>query len=263
MANDGDLVTVYETDLRERIALVEYALKDAGIRYIATNEMVSVVYPVDGMAVVGFQVSADDADRARAVIAALPFRRATPPGPSGEPAEVEPQADEPETPEAVAWLRLRLSVGRAEAVQRLEDALARSIHMVEGRATADGFVLRSSDSPVFGCACRGSITDRPGGSELICDLGSAMLQNVGVLAVVAATAFYMVHALAVAVSDTVAGGAEGLVLLLTTGVWTVGLVAAVWGALRRRRQGERLRDFLFEALGDVAPGGRAWAAGAV
>ncbi len=73
MADEEEFVTIYETDLQPRVVIIKMALRDAGIRFIAVNDVVSSVLPVDGMAVIGFQVLARDAPRAREVVRALGF----------------------------------------------------------------------------------------------------------------------------------------------------------------------------------------------
>jgi hypothetical protein len=72
MADDAGLVPVYEASQRERIALAEYAFREAGIPYSLVNETVSIIYPgVDGMAIVRFEVLKEDVERARAVVKRL------------------------------------------------------------------------------------------------------------------------------------------------------------------------------------------------
>jgi hypothetical protein len=68
MAADDDLVIVYETDWRPHIAMVRLTLQQADIPFTAINDVVSGIYPIDGMAVVRFQVLARDAARARQAI---------------------------------------------------------------------------------------------------------------------------------------------------------------------------------------------------
>jgi hypothetical protein len=70
---DDELVTVYETVMREQAAIVRLALEEAGIRFVTANDVVSHFYPVDGMAKLAFQVLARDADAAREVIGGLRF----------------------------------------------------------------------------------------------------------------------------------------------------------------------------------------------
>ncbi len=71
MADDEELVTVYETDRQVDVAIVKIALQDADIRFVAVNDVISTVYPIDGMAVVGFQVLRRDAERARDTLTRL------------------------------------------------------------------------------------------------------------------------------------------------------------------------------------------------
>lgn len=58
------LITIYETPNHARAAIVKMALSDHDIPYSVLNDMMSTIYPVDGMAVIGIQVRACDADRA-------------------------------------------------------------------------------------------------------------------------------------------------------------------------------------------------------
>ena len=71
MSESDDFVTVYETDAQMQVAMVKMALEGADIPFVCVNEIISTVLPIDGMAVVGFQVLAQDAERAREVIADL------------------------------------------------------------------------------------------------------------------------------------------------------------------------------------------------
>ena len=71
---DEPLVTVYATDMQSRVAVLRMALEDAEIPFLAKNAEVSTFFPVDGMAVVDFQVRERDAERARAVIQELGLR---------------------------------------------------------------------------------------------------------------------------------------------------------------------------------------------
>ena len=71
MARDDDLVTVYESDFISRVAVVKMALREADIRFICANDIVSSIYPADGMAVVRFQVFRRDVRRAEEAIRRL------------------------------------------------------------------------------------------------------------------------------------------------------------------------------------------------
>ncbi|GAH36330.1 unnamed protein product [marine sediment metagenome] len=64
MSEDEELITVYSTDQPVQVALAKMRLDGEGIDYIAVNDIISAVYPVDGMAVVRFQVRRSDAERA-------------------------------------------------------------------------------------------------------------------------------------------------------------------------------------------------------
>ena len=68
MARDDRLVTIYPTYDQVQAALIKMWLDSAGIPHIAVNRVISSVYPVDGMARVGFQVRAGDVDRAKEVL---------------------------------------------------------------------------------------------------------------------------------------------------------------------------------------------------
>ncbi|MFO8007142.1 MAG: DUF2007 domain-containing protein [Candidatus Brocadiia bacterium] len=67
-ADPDSLVTVYETRSRPRAAIVQIAFADHDIPFSILNDMMSTIYPVDGMAVIGIQVRARDAERAAAVL---------------------------------------------------------------------------------------------------------------------------------------------------------------------------------------------------
>ena len=72
MERDGEeLVAAYETDRHGTVAVVKMALRDADVPFIAVNDVVSGFCPVDGMAIVSFQVCRDDLERARAVLVKL------------------------------------------------------------------------------------------------------------------------------------------------------------------------------------------------
>jgi len=71
MPKDDDLVTAYETDLASRVAVVKMALREADIPFMCANDVVSTIYPVDGMAVVRFQVFRRDAERAERALVRL------------------------------------------------------------------------------------------------------------------------------------------------------------------------------------------------
>jgi len=71
MPEDDDLVTAYETDLASRVAVVKMALREADIPFMCANDVVSTIYPVDGMAVVRFQVFRRDAERAERALVRL------------------------------------------------------------------------------------------------------------------------------------------------------------------------------------------------
>ncbi|MHC5035067.1 MAG: hypothetical protein ACYTFZ_08530 [Planctomycetota bacterium] len=71
MTEDEEVVTVYATDIQSRVAVIKMALDDAGIPYAAVNDAVSAVLPVDGMAVVSFEVLQSDAARAHEVLEQL------------------------------------------------------------------------------------------------------------------------------------------------------------------------------------------------
>ncbi|MHC4480580.1 MAG: putative signal transducing protein [Planctomycetota bacterium] len=73
MGQGEDLVTVYETDLPGRVAVIKMALAEAGIRYIAEGDILSAIYPTDGMAVVRFQVCRRDEAAALDVLRRIGF----------------------------------------------------------------------------------------------------------------------------------------------------------------------------------------------
>jgi len=71
MAEDDRTVIVYETDNQGIVAVIKMALTGADIPFTAVNEVVSTIYPVDGMAVVSFEVLERDAPRARQTLTRL------------------------------------------------------------------------------------------------------------------------------------------------------------------------------------------------
>ena len=72
MAIEDDApVTVYETTKQHEVAVIRMALDDADIPFASPNETVSTIFPVDGMAIVSFQVMPQDAERAREAIREL------------------------------------------------------------------------------------------------------------------------------------------------------------------------------------------------
>jgi hypothetical protein len=71
VTEDEGTVTVYATDIQSLVAVIKMALDDAGISYIAVNDVVSAVLPVDGMAVVSFEVLQSDAVRAHEILEQL------------------------------------------------------------------------------------------------------------------------------------------------------------------------------------------------
>lgn len=73
MKDEEALVTICETDSQSRVAVVKMALGEAEIPFIAVNDIVSTTYPIDGMAIVSFQVRQEDAEEARAVLDRLGF----------------------------------------------------------------------------------------------------------------------------------------------------------------------------------------------
>jgi len=64
MADDDALVTIYSTDRQAEIPLVKAWLDAEGIPYVTANEAISVIYPVDGMALVRLSVRRRDALKA-------------------------------------------------------------------------------------------------------------------------------------------------------------------------------------------------------
>ena len=72
--HDDDLVTVYSTDNQVEVAFIKTQLDSAEIRYIAANDVISLVYPVDGMAIVRFQVLRKDAAEAAEVLLTHGFK---------------------------------------------------------------------------------------------------------------------------------------------------------------------------------------------
>lgn len=68
---DQAVVTVYETESLLEIGMVKSAFGEADIPFMAINDIVSSVYPVDGMAIVKFQVLGRDVPRARQVLSDL------------------------------------------------------------------------------------------------------------------------------------------------------------------------------------------------
>ena len=73
MPETDEFVTVYETDLQPRVAMVKMALRGADIPFLCVNDVISTVLPIDGMGVVGFRVLERDAERARQVLDDLGF----------------------------------------------------------------------------------------------------------------------------------------------------------------------------------------------
>ncbi|NLW50256.1 MAG: DUF2007 domain-containing protein [Candidatus Brocadiaceae bacterium] len=73
MPQDEELVTVYETDMQGRVAVLKMALQNEGIPFLCDNEVLSGVLPIDGMAVVSFQVRPCDVERAGRVLDELGF----------------------------------------------------------------------------------------------------------------------------------------------------------------------------------------------
>jgi len=73
MAEQERIVTVYETELIEKVAMLRMALDDAAIPYMTANDVVSTILPTDGMAVIRFQVLEGDVERAQEVLRELGF----------------------------------------------------------------------------------------------------------------------------------------------------------------------------------------------
>jgi len=71
MNDEEPVVTVFETTMQSQVAVVRMAFEDAGIPFSAVNETVSTIFPVDGMAIVHFQVLKSDVARAREVVSEL------------------------------------------------------------------------------------------------------------------------------------------------------------------------------------------------
>jgi len=67
------VVTLYETDLIEKVAILRMALDNAGIPHITANDVVSSVLPTNGMVMIRFQVLEGDAERAHGVLRELGF----------------------------------------------------------------------------------------------------------------------------------------------------------------------------------------------
>lgn len=72
-AEEDRVVTVYETERIEKVAMLRMALDDAGIPYITANDVVSAVLPFNGMVMVRFQVLEEDLERAYEVLRELGF----------------------------------------------------------------------------------------------------------------------------------------------------------------------------------------------
>ncbi len=72
-APDQRIVTIYETERIEKVAMLRMAFEDAGIPYMTANDVVSTVYPTDGMAMIRFQILEVDVERAQEVLRALGF----------------------------------------------------------------------------------------------------------------------------------------------------------------------------------------------
>ncbi len=70
---DQRIITVYETERIEKVAMLRMALENAGIPYITANDVVSTIYPTDGMAMIRFQVLEGDAERAQEILRELGF----------------------------------------------------------------------------------------------------------------------------------------------------------------------------------------------
>jgi len=68
VASEGEPITVYSTDRPVEVAMIKLALNSAGIEYVAVNDVISAVLPVDGMAVVKFQVRREDVECALEVL---------------------------------------------------------------------------------------------------------------------------------------------------------------------------------------------------
>ena len=68
MDDPDALVVVYETRQLLDAAMLRGALQDEDIPFTVDNEVMSSVYPVDGMAVMRFRVRAVDAERAREIV---------------------------------------------------------------------------------------------------------------------------------------------------------------------------------------------------
>jgi hypothetical protein len=73
MAETDGFVTIYETDMQARVAMVKMALQNADIPFMCVNDVVSSVLPIDGMGIVGFRVPEQDAERARQILDDLGF----------------------------------------------------------------------------------------------------------------------------------------------------------------------------------------------
>ena len=64
MSDDDDLVLLYTTNRQGEVVVIKAWLDDEGIPYATDNEVMSVIYPVDGMAMVKFWVRRRDARKA-------------------------------------------------------------------------------------------------------------------------------------------------------------------------------------------------------
>ena len=71
MAGEEDLVTVCSTADAGEVALIKMRLDGAEIPYIAVNDVISTICPIDGMALVKFQVFRRDEEEARELLQAF------------------------------------------------------------------------------------------------------------------------------------------------------------------------------------------------
>jgi DNA primase len=73
MPDSDEFVTVFESDSQAQVMIVKMALWEADVPFMCSNDVISTVLPIDGMAVVSFRVLERDAARARQVLDDLGF----------------------------------------------------------------------------------------------------------------------------------------------------------------------------------------------
>ena len=68
MAQEEETVAIYETEDLLATAMLKGALEQAGIPFSVANDVVSSIYPTDGMLARRFEVFVRDAERARQIV---------------------------------------------------------------------------------------------------------------------------------------------------------------------------------------------------